>query len=278
MLPEWVLFPALPRAGSMAKLTSYSLTGKPIMSMCIREWRGLVRACKLQRRWSIPSGRGGASSNPRSRSAFRGSRSALFESRPVRGFTLLEILVVVAILALLVAVLLPSLNRIRQQSKRAACMSNLRQIGTAVHSYRQQNRERFPIACAIPPPVGEAGIAAPPLYTALKTEIPARSRVYACPGDQGYVHARAGISYLYVTNLSGLRPEETPFHRFLKATLHDIPVAFDMDGFVDENGGVAVPFFHVRRNLLFADNHVGEYHTRATDVPPQSNPAEAPQP
>lgn len=185
---------------------------------------------------------------------------------------------VVAILALLVAILLPALSRIRQQSRRTACMSNLHQLGNAVESYRHSNGERFPIACSIPPPFGEPGLPAPALYIALQRELPRESRAYACPGDLGYVHAKCGISYLYVTNLSGLRPEETPFHRVLKATLQDIPVAFDMDGFVEETTRASVPFFHIRRNLLFADGHVGEYRLHATDPtpPPPTTPSENP--
>lgn len=64
--------------------------------------------------------------------------------RPVRprlpgGFTLIELLVVVAILALLLAILLPGLARARGVAKRAACGSNLRQIGLAIHAYAQGN-------------------------------------------------------------------------------------------------------------------------------------------
>ena len=42
-----------------------------------------------------------------------------------RAFTLIELLVVIAVIAVLMAVLLPSLNRVREQGKRAVCMSNL---------------------------------------------------------------------------------------------------------------------------------------------------------
>ena len=50
-------------------------------------------------------------------------------------FTLIELLVVVAIIALLVSILLPSLNNARAQSKAAVCMSNLRQQGLALRMY-----------------------------------------------------------------------------------------------------------------------------------------------
>lgn len=56
-----------------------------------------------------------------------------------RGFTLIEVLVVVAIIALLVAILLPTLKGARDQARRAACASQLHQIGMALHMYGQEN-------------------------------------------------------------------------------------------------------------------------------------------
>ena len=60
-----------------------------------------------------------------------------------RGFTLLEVLVVVAIIALLTAILIPSLAKARQQAKRVACLSNLKQITIAWHLYLDAHQGTF---------------------------------------------------------------------------------------------------------------------------------------
>lgn len=56
-----------------------------------------------------------------------------------RGFSLVELLVVLGIIAVVISLLLPALNRARQQSKAIACQSNLRQIGQAMIIYANNN-------------------------------------------------------------------------------------------------------------------------------------------
>jgi prepilin-type N-terminal cleavage/methylation domain-containing protein/prepilin-type processing-associated H-X9-DG protein len=60
-----------------------------------------------------------------------------------RAFTLIEMLVVVGIVALLVALLLPSLFQAREQSRRAVCLANLKQLANATQMYLDQNRDFF---------------------------------------------------------------------------------------------------------------------------------------
>jgi len=61
-----------------------------------------------------------------------------------RGFTLIELLVVVAIIALLMAILLPSLGRARSSAKTTACLANMKGIGTAMMVYTVEYQNRYP--------------------------------------------------------------------------------------------------------------------------------------
>ena len=99
------------------------------------------------------------------------------------GFTLIELLVVISIIAMLMMILMPALQRVKEQSKTIACQANLRQIATGCLMYLCDWGETFPPAGSWEP--------------RLLVYVPKPS-TYACPAAR-----RAEPSYAYNHNLDG---------------------------------------------------------------------------
>jgi prepilin-type N-terminal cleavage/methylation domain-containing protein/prepilin-type processing-associated H-X9-DG protein len=100
------------------------------------------------------------------------------------GFTLIELLIVIAIIALLMAILVPALNRAKEHGKRALCLSNLRQLTMSWLMYSEENNDKIVNAaarggnpCTLPATCGDAS------YPTVAAQAPP-------PGDWDTTHSK----------------------------------------------------------------------------------------
>ena len=109
-----------------------------------------------------------------------------------RGFTLIELLVVIAIIAILAAILFPVFQKVRENARRSACLSNMKQLGLSVIQYEQDADEKNPNGWD---PYGRGSGWAWQVYPYVKS-----TGVFACPDDSG---TKPGVSsYGYNSNLT----------------------------------------------------------------------------
>jgi prepilin-type N-terminal cleavage/methylation domain-containing protein/prepilin-type processing-associated H-X9-DG protein len=94
-----------------------------------------------------------------------------------KGFTLIELLVVISIIALLLAILMPSLSKAKQQARRLICSSNMRQMGIALKTYLMDNRDHLPdSSCHISDP--------DKYWIAILSKYLGEDLLFQCPSDE----------------------------------------------------------------------------------------------
>ena len=164
-------------------------------------------------------------------------------------FSIIELLVVVGIITILIALLLPTFAKARQQSQLVSCKAQLQNIGQALALYLTDNQNRYP-----PAPYSPTFNPRPLRlvndyllrYIATSSSESARAKLFACPADETYF-ARYALSYSYQQELGERgRLEQSSIYRVMRAASR-VPVLWDADDF----HGARVPY-----NWLFADGHV----------------------
>ena len=210
-------------------------------------------------------------------------------SRRSGGFTLVELLVVISVIALLIGILLPVLAAARTTARRVTCSGNLRQFGIAMESYTQLFDGFYPLARPVAKPFAPysyypasittvpPGTELPELTEAMRSvelEVPAKDNlnsVYHCPDDDT-VFGLSANSYAFSGFLRGETLQEMLARGFIASRNMDASDIFVMMDFDGEEGGseftmlptpdgpggaMSVPKRHFKRNILFADGHVG---------------------
>ncbi len=118
---------------------------------------------------------------------------------PGSGFTMVELLTVIAILGILAAILVPTARLARESARAAACLSNLRQIGFALQLYLQEHDDRFPELAT--GPTEEDPHQRPALAETLRPYA-GDEALFACPEDDRHFPAH-GSSYYWNSLLNG---------------------------------------------------------------------------
>ncbi len=109
-----------------------------------------------------------------------------------QGFTLIELLVVIAIIAILAAILFPVFQKVRENARRTACLSNMKQLGLAFTQYNQDFDEASPNGVdAYCRGSGWAGM----IYPYVKS-----TGVFLCPDDTAAPGSVTPVSYIYNSN------------------------------------------------------------------------------
>ena len=192
-----------------------------------------------------------------------------------RGFTLIELMVVIAIIALLLAILLPALGSAKNSARRLACATNLKQIGVGLQRYLGRNYDRYPAASFMPSVVKEFNPDEKPIYIAdvLLSDVGGEPNIFQCPNDSpdsGRDAPNTGRSYFqsekssyeYRTFLAGTTIQEVvnamknPTRRFRRRrnrSPQNIYVFRDYQNFHGQPGKPGA------RRYLYADGHVSDF-------------------
>lgn len=166
-----------------------------------------------------------------------------------RAFTLVELLTVIAIIALLTTLLLPVLGRTKESARATACLSNLHQIGIALQIYVQENNNKLPIMRDAPTdPAAAATNIFPAIHKVLAPQL-GNTNGLRCPSDSQRYFELTGSSYSWNSLLNGKDADRLVVFN-IKFSPQEIPVVYDKEAFHQARGA------NKAVNYLYADGHI----------------------
>ena len=165
----------------------------------------------------------------------------------VRGFTLVELLVVIAVISLLAGIALPSLARARVIARRVKCRANLHGVGVALRMYLNESDDIMPIAAQMP----SLNLNEDPSIAEVLQPYVSKEELLQCPADtKKNFYASEGASYEYHSMLGGRKLSDSHFvRRFGEAKVFVMNDYEAFHGVAGELGAM---------NYLFGDGHVGD--------------------
>ncbi|MCC7084084.1 MAG: prepilin-type N-terminal cleavage/methylation domain-containing protein [Pirellulales bacterium] len=165
------------------------------------------------------------------------------------GFTMIELLIVIAIVGMLLGLLLPAVQRARASARRIQCASQLKQVALALDNYMSAlgTHGKYPEAAILP----SVTPGKPTIAKVLGRYIEESQAVFHCPDDDRYFPAE-GLSYEYANNtLAGYtRPQVLRTAEKSPRKSSTVPVAYDYESFHGPEGSAGA------RNIVFLDCHV----------------------